>query len=383
MTGSIAWVNTTPPIPSAADWSWAVGRWAPNKPTRELVTTSARSLTINLWDPSTATFTINGDAPEALAVEDLTTDLWVSRNGTNLFRGRCAESIDDIQQTTYNLNVTATDYRGVLDRRLLLDSVDKVYVPQAQELIVADLLTIAQADPGGNLGITHSFPSTGTTRTGVTVKSGDSIWASIRSLMLTPGGFDFMIDQNLKAVLSFPNFGTVKSCILDYGGTVSTASGSTASANFSNVIRYSGGSSAGSSVVPPPVVVRDAGAGMSPAGLWETSLGDTSQTTADQVSQAATHWINYYGARINTAWSLTLAPGAWTGPNLFWIGDIVTYSIKRGRRNITDQGRIYSISISLDQNNNETVSVVIGAIVPTEYQSIKRMAKKLAYLSKF
>jgi hypothetical protein len=130
------------------------------------------------------------------------------------------------------------------------------------------------------------------------------------------------------------------------------------------------------------VVLAETDIATRPEGRWEANYGDTSLTTGQMVSDAAGYNVERYGDRLNTSWSMTLAPGAWRGPDHIWIGDVVTYAVRRGRRDVVDQARVYELAITLDQSDIETVTLVVGQIVPGERALIKRIAHRVAYLSK-
>lgn len=363
-------------------WSWSVGDWRNGTPDYELINATGRTLNIRLLDPSDTSFTVLGDSTDALYITDLVSDVWVARNGNVLLRGRVTTTTDDIKEATYTLNVTAQDYRSVLQRRLLLDG-DQTWTGVAQEQIVSDLLTYTQGKPGGNYGITQGiWPATGVLRT-VSFKDGDAIWDSIKALTAMENGFEFLIDATMTANLYWPRYsGVDRGVTIDYGGAVRLASGTTDTSSYANVVRQSGGALDGTSITPTPVVLAEADIVTRPEGRWEANYGDTSLTTDQMVSDAAAYTLSRYGDRLNTSWTLTLAPGVWQGPGHIWIGDIVTYAVRRGRRDVVDQARVYELTITLDESNVETVSLVVGQIIPGERALIKRIAHRVAYLSK-
>lgn len=366
-------------------WTWSVGDWRVG-PTVALATATTRTVSVKLLDPSEVSITLPGDATEATAITDLVSDVWVERNGADIFRGRVVSSADDIQETTYNVTATAQDYRGVLDRRLLLDG-DRTWTGVPQETIAGNLIDYTQGKSGGTLGITHgstfgSWPATGINRT-ITFRDGDSIWNCIKSLTAMQNGFEFVIDSELVAQLYWPRrSGVDNGAVLDYGGAVRTASGTTDLSGYANVVRQSGGAPTGTSTPPTPVVLAEADIATRPEGRWEANYGDTSLTTNQMVTDSAAYNVARYGDRLNTSWRLTLAPGAWHGPSHIWVGDVVTYAVSRGRRDVVDKSRVYEIDISLDQSDNETVTIVVGQLIPGERAVIKRMANRLMYLSK-
>lgn len=362
-------------------WSWAVGDWH-GGPDWELSSVSNRSLKIAYDDVSSVSFSVPGDHVDALHVTDLITDVFVSLDGVSLHRGRATNTVDDIGTTTYSLDVTTTDYLGLLDRSLLLDG-DKVYTAVEQSAIVTDLLGYAQGKVNGNLGIltNPAWPTTGVTRT-QTFTQGSSVWSAIKSLMTLQNGFDFTIDQNLLATLTYPASGTNNGITLAYPGNVSAARGVTDQATYFNVVNLTGGNLAGVSAVPPNTTVTEPDIAVRPEGRWELALTAPELTDTTSVAAAANYYSGRYGDRLQTAWQLTLTPGTWTGLGMMWPGDIVTVSIHRGRRWVDEQLRVYQMDITLDQNDVETVTTTVGTVVPSDRSVIKALAKKLSYLAK-
>jgi hypothetical protein len=355
-------------------WVWNVGDWR-GVQDAELRRATSRKLTVSLLEPSSASFTINGDAVEATYITDLVTDLMVWRNGVPLLRSRVTTTGDDMGLTAYNLTVGCDDYRGVLDRRNLL--VDKTYTSTAQETIAWDLINYAQTQAGGDLGLKKGqWPSTGVVRASVQFKDGDSVWDCLSKLMAMDNGFELDITTDKVVNLYWPQKGGLdKGVMLDYGGNIQTVSGQTKHDSYANAVRQSGADSIA------PVTLAAADINSRPEGRWDVSLGDTALTTTQMVADTAAFQLTKYST-LRTAWTLTFAPGRWRGPEHVWVGDIITYSIKRGRRFDVNQARVYDLSIELDESGLETVSVTVDKPLDDDAKLIKRMAKKLSYLAK-
>ena len=364
-------------------YSWAVGQGGLNGvPSWELRSISNRSLHLLLNDISTCSYTVAGDTPDGSEITDLITDTWVMRNGVSLYRGRVTNTVDQIQETTYNLNVSCSDYIGMLDRRILQDG-DRVYTAQEQTAIVTDLLNYTQNKPNGDLGLrlAAGYPTTGVQRT-QTFTNGSSIWQSIKSLVALDNGFDFTIDQHLGVQATYPPFGTYKGTTLSWGGNITQAVGTTDHSQYFNVVLQTGGLTTGGSGANPTSVVVAPDILSRLEGRWETALSNPELTTTTATGQAVEYYFNRYGERVNTMWQLTLAPGAWGGPSMLWPGDIVTVSIHRGRRLVDQQFRVYGLDISLDQNDVDTVTTTVGTIIPNDRSIMTLLAKKLNYLAK-
>ncbi|MEU0469924.1 hypothetical protein ABZ215_38505 [Amycolatopsis sp. NPDC006131] len=370
-------VNITPTSDrqrTRPQWVWNVGDWR-GLPDRQLRQATGRQLKLSLLEPSGASFSINGDSTEALYITDLVTDLRVLRNGVPLYRGRVTATGDDIDETGYSLKVDTVDYRGLLDRRLLFT--DKTYTNTAQETIAWDLLSYAKSQAGGDLQLTRGqWPSTGVTRASVEFKDGDSIWDCLVKLMAMDNAFELDITPQGVVNLYWPQKGGLdKGVLLDYGGNIKKASGQTRDDTYANAVRQSGADS----VAPSIQTVADIGS--RPEGRWDVALGDTALTTTQMVTETAKFQLNQY-SQLRTAWTLTFKAGKWRGPEHVWLGDIVTYSVKRGRRFDVGQARVYELTIDVDESGGETVSVTIDKPRDDDAKLIKRMAKKVRYLSK-
>lgn len=374
-SGYIYAVNVAAPaVDTKPLWVWEVGDWR-GTPDTELRRATAKQLTISLLEPSTATFRLNGDSTEAGHIADLVTDLQVWRNGVPLYRGRVTSTGDELDVTAYELSVSTTDYRGLLDRRLLY--VDKTYTSAAQEVIAWDLITYAQTQDGGDLDLTQGqWPATGVIRASVEFKAGDSVWDSLSKLQGMDNGFELDITTAGVVNLYWPQKGGLdKGHVLDYGGNIEKASGQTKHDGYANAVRQSGADGVTPTTQTVPDIVSR------PEGRWDVSLGDTALTTNQMVADTAAYQLQQYST-LRTAWTLTFAPGRWRGPEHVWPGDIVTYAVKRGRRFDVAQARVYELSIAIDESGFETVSVTVDKPRDTDAKFIKRVAKGVAYLRK-
>lgn len=368
-----------------------VGPWSSGAQ-RELTGAASRSLTVKLADPSEASFTLFGSDPAAVAVRELVDDLWVYRDGVSLFRGRVMDSSDDVATTVHTCSFNVADYRGVLARRMIPPTVVgnaptyNALSTKAQETIVwDDLITMTQNRAGGNLGIAKAddWPTTGITRAGIVFADGDSVWEWIRTLSLMSDGFDFDIDVNLRAHLYYPKRGTTQGSVLDYGGTVRAVQRQVNSASYANSLRVNGGQSD----TTGPFTVTDQVASLSdaflhPEGLWEATSSEPSvYELAALQALAAVQLADK--STVQPTYKFTMAPGAWRGPSHIWIGDTVTYAVKTGRLNIFNEtARVQEISISLDQNNTETVVVTVGSPIYSLTRVVRELTRRLTVLSR-
>lgn len=346
---------TVPPVvmPEAApSWQWAVGNWQDSLPSTELIMAGARSLSLHLKDPSEARFTTWGYAEEASNIDELITDLWVSREGQYLFRGRVVNADDALEADTYSLGCTCLDYRGVLDRRLLFSNF--LFTSQEQGTAVLALLDHTQSQENGSLGIelSDSWPYTGVLRT-VEFQPGDSVWGSIKKLGEMDGGFELDFDHLKVANLYYPKRGVDNGEVLDFGGIVTRVRRVFDPSKFANIIRQSGASGV------TPVLQFASNFRTAPEGRWEGQYGDPELRTNDAVAKTAAAKI-LGTSRLLPTYQLTLAQGAWRGPGHIWLGDYVMPVVKAGRLAEVTKSRVYDIDIDVDVNNRETVTITVG-----------------------
>ncbi len=379
-------------------WSWSVGAWQDGKPSHELVSISNRSLSIKLNDISTASFAVNGRHRDAghLVGQELIADLWISRSGTNLARYRLTGLSDAIDETSNVVTCTASSYEQLLDRRLLLieapgsqwyhDNMGgRNYVDTQLGTVIANLIQYAQGQLGdqprinGNLGITgtDAFPPTTFISEPLMLSGGSSVWSGIKSIINRSDGPDFWIDEKLVAHLTSPHAGIDRGTTLAFPGNISKASGTTDQVTYMNTIYMSGGTIPNSSFPLPPPILTVPDIATRPEGRWETALSDPALTSVFTLNPAAQQYIDRYGDRVHTSWSITLSPTANWSPALLWPGDLVTLVIKDGYRDVLETVRCMELNIALDQNDVPTVTTTLGVVLPGDASALAFLGAKL------
>ena len=188
-TGAIAFAGTgrvTGPVSSdiptfaPPEWAWYLLDPATGGYISALTTATARQLNFPIDAGATAQFTmpgsvdLSGPAPETALIVELATDVYVTRNGRPVFRGRIGTSADTHANDSDTLQFTAVDYRGLLDHRVIWPGsqlvFDGTHSPNEQTAIAWKLISDTQATEGGDLGITEGHPAgyPGIGSTGVT-----------------------------------------------------------------------------------------------------------------------------------------------------------------------------------------------------------------------
>jgi hypothetical protein len=317
--------------------------------TEQLGEIAARNVrvTLRLDEPSVVAFTVNGEHPTARFVSEFDTDVIVYRNGDPLIRATIGTTSDNVAETGYQLEVSAVDYRARLDRRILKS--DVTFVGEDDTDIVAALLATAQAETAGALGLTVTSQGSPTARN-VTFTAGATVREAIDTIANLDGGFDWLVDGELRVTLGRP-VGRDRGRVLDYGGAVSAVSVGSDPARYANVVRVSGADGL------TPVVVESL-----PAGVrrFESQVGLTSVTDQDVLDDAGP-------AVLATAlddwqtWSLRLRSSAstqrWNGLGDIGLGDVVRVVVAFGRLAVNELQRVRGIRVDVDPDGRETVTL--------------------------
>lgn len=350
-------VQYTPPT-----YLWQIG---PNTgtPVAELTNATSRSLSLHLAEPDEANYTdldfnltINGEeihSNTARITQELITDLWVYRNGEPLFRGRVMGAEDSMTGGAHTISVKASDYRGVLDRRLIFT--------QKNYPVATNVATISKwllDNAASSLGITtSSITAAQTIKTEiVTFDTGVSIWEGLKKLN-DSDQVEIYIDTNKVAHFYNGNRGQDNNVTLDYGGLVVDAKRTFDSSQYATDIYQSGKGGATIAVGPT--------SGYGPEGRWDKAIGDPNLTTPAMIRKAADANLakasGKTGDLLLPKYELTLAKGAWGGPSHVWLGDWVWVSVKSGRVNDLLKMRVHDMSIDIDENDTETVTISVGS----------------------
>lgn len=325
----------------------------------ELVNATSRKLTTRLLAPGEASFKIDGAAFETALIDELITDLIVSRDGTPLFRGRIISSTDNIDANQHTVDVTAVDYRGLLQHRTLWPTSTAVatgYSAVDQADIAWDLIADSQALTGGDWGITRaSATTTGVVRTMAVgfYQAGKNLEQAITELAQLASGFDWEINPDREFVLYFPSRGsTLTDWVISYdasGGNVSSLTRTLDPVDYANAVRVSGATGT------TPATQQAADLATRPEGRWEHQDGtDFANDTA--VLNRATRELSD-ASTLRPSYTATLAASSGWAPELFYLGDICPIRIKRGRLDVDSTARGVEFAFEIDDNGVEKVGI--------------------------
>lgn len=362
-------------------WGFAAGPWT-GLPTTDLSQATARSVTWRLAGNHEATFTLQGDSAQAEGIREMVWDLWVSHNGTPLFRGRIGPSNDTLDpDSTLPVTFSAADYRAVLQRRFLYEGDTLSYLNVDQSDIAWGLITSTQNKVGGNLGIRRGQgQSTGVLRARSDYLAGDSIGATLDLLSQVLDGFDYDFTPSVGSTtmafdIFYPSRGTDRGKVLDYGGRIASATRQVDPSTFGNAVRATGATGLAAVRAEAPRLASDA------AGRWDLQYAEPSVTLATTLSAKAQATLAA-GQYVVPSWTVTFKAGEWGGPGDVWLGDQVTLVVKAGRLNVVQSLRVFEINLALDENDVDTVTLTLGAPDPKWSRTARRVNRRLAALER-
>lgn len=355
-------------------WSFAIG--PPGAIEHELRGASARKVTLRLNDPSDASVTLDGEYPAAARIVELATDVYAYRaqfkGGPKqlVYRGRIGKSSDSIDESGHTVVVPSIDYRGVLKRRLLLSGSKQVWTQVDQCLIAWELLQEAQNKPGGDYGIVNGLGQTSGQLRDRSYNLGDVIGDKVNELSQVIDGFDWDITAtDVYGVLGlrldrwFPQRGSYKGAVLIHvrnGGNVQSVRREVDSSDFANYIRVEGKQPDGGGAMP--ATQERPGSWYTPTpieGRWDKAFSEDITTTAALEDRA--DWLLADSSLVRPSYTVVLKPGFWRGTDHIGLGDTVDLVVQSGRLDVATQLRVLEISVEIDEDDVEQVSITLGS----------------------
>lgn len=364
-----------------ATWQFVMG---PASGGHDVAVTKARSrsLGFKLTEAHECSLSMDADQPAATYITELATDLHAIRDGQILYRGRIgptADSGDDKSGDT--IDIKSFDYRELLKRRRLYEGMTLSYTTISQEGIVWGMVSDTQNAAGGALGLVQG-PNfyTGVVRNR-TYTLGDSIGERIQELSEVDNGFDWDIipyNQTYMALnVYYPQRGANKGVVLEYGGLIRAYQREVDPGNYSNAIRITGDSSvlsaAGLTMISGDLASR-------PEGRWDGAYGTDIQTNAALNERGV--WQLADAQVVPITYSLTFKPNAWRGPDHVWLGDTVEVVVNSGRLSVDALYRVYELSITLDEDGNETVVIQVAGSKPNYKVKPSAILRRLTQLER-
>lgn len=334
----------------------------------ELTEAHGRKIEFALDDAATAGFTIPGRHPQAALIDELEVDLLVARNGSAIFLGRVNASDDSIDADAHETTISAVDYRGMLDRRIVWPGSRKAFTATDQGAIVKALVDDTQAL--GTLRITFGNVTTGVVRDR-TYDEGQTIGDLIGDLGRCINGFDWDVSPTRQLRIFYPARGNLVPWILEYGANVTGVRRTVQSSDFANAIRYSGADTI-------PATTRVVAPGVE--GRFERQFGNPDIKLAATLGQAADAQI-VTSSTIVPSYTVTMLPGSYD-PARAWLGDTVRLLVRSGRLDVDVSLRITGISLDVDDEGVETAELTLGTYRGTLPQRLAGYQSRLDRLER-
>lgn len=374
----------------------------------DLTGARSRRLVRELNKAAQFTFVLDGHSAAGHLIRELEHEIVVHRwddlaeADVEMFRGVITASQDTLSEQRHSVSLTATDYLGVLGRRLYTRRL--TYTNVDQDTIVESLLTWATTNLQPSSGqftfgavaflpmaFARVFPD-GSPGRGLSgrIRVRDYLpqqnaGEAIENLAAVIDGFDFdYFDNQLR--IFYPYRGVQRSdWAFVYGSTVGALSRTTSSADFGNYWRVIGQAegdalppySEGWITSPPIQDVTPAG---HPEGLWQLgdSMGDVTQvaTLADRVG-----WLRGQYGQLLPKYSLSLRPGAWDYGD-FEVGDTARLLIRSGRLDVDSWARIVAQTFDIGDDGQENIECEVSRPEGKFFDLIRGNTRRVATLER-
>ena len=413
-------------IPAGARFQLMAG--PPGRPpVRELTKASGITCAWRLEPSHELSFTIParpsldhpGDVPEAAALQELRTDVHLLLDGQPIYTGRMGQPTDNPSDVAHTRTVQTAEYRAMLARRFWRNP--QVTWGGDQTVALTQLIQAAQADPGGDLGISVA----GITPTGQpvsrTTETGASILEELKALAAagadgspeTPG-FDWDITPGwigrtlqlwypgrgkqanplvyrwqanplaretsvLTNLTRTTNPGDYANAVLVTGGTKSVTTTTTAvdPGTGQTVVRTTT-----TQVPTTPAYRAVADIASRPEGLWQQTLSYPDIVEQAELEAKADERLAALST-ITPTWSFDLSLAAWLdlgGQDAYWLGDTVPVIVSSGVVNDDVQLRVTEARLVLDGNGGGGVTFTLGPLRTTAPGYIASLGQRLAAL---
>lgn len=337
------------------DWKFVIATADEGEPLAELRNASSRRLTFPRQGAQTAAFTIDGDDPAGLVIEELRTDLLAFRDDVPMLRARIGGTVDSFDGTTHKVSVTATDYRGLLEQRRRVQSA-LTYTGDTKWEIVSALLAHTQGQIGGDLGLVMGDDIGGATHDRA-YEVDKEIGAAITELGTSATEahrFDWWTDPDMVLQMASPTRGTFRDFSAVYGETIGSGSRTVDPTQYANHVAGIG---------DPEATTRYTSQAADLAsrveGRFEAVWADPDLTVQATVN-ARTDAERVSRELILPSYAFKLTKGAEWSPEDLWTGDTCRLVIRAGRLDLNIVERVETVDISIDDNGAESVSVTWG-----------------------
>ena len=334
-----------------AEWKFVIGTGTAE--TYELRALD-RKIKLDLKATSSASFSMNLTDPATGYILPLITDLKIYRDDDKVFRGRFGQFTASLDENSGYAGYTATDYRGILERRFFYEDDNTFWYGEDVATVVWDCLTMTQTKAEGSRGITQGigFPTLGIIRNEVEFAPGANIMQSLTQIAENKvRGFEWDIDMDLKVnVWGVRGNNTPRA--IDYRGAATSVDYNYDTTQYANAARATSGGSNSAEEIDSPSLAGN------PKGRWEAQLSWPDIET-QEVLEDRTQYLLEQVDKVPEEFTLKLRQGWWQGPTDVWLGDTIVVKLQYGSLNVNQTVRVHTIDITLDEDGREEVSLVV------------------------
>ena len=357
----------------------------PARPALALPPTSSKGFTLRLNEGCEAHTDLAMQRGDAVVIDEMDTDLWWRRKDPRtkklevIGRFNCNNVALATSDTGVNLSAHWEDYATVLGNRMILKYLKPKAIPPISQwdkgTLVTDILAWALPDNTG-LDLTevngiHPYPLGGISQP-YEMPPGALIRDILHDLeAVSHNDWEWWIetptDVNQAPKLRFiiGQRGTDKGVTLfDVGSgptPIASWTRSGATEDYANSLYYTG-TGTGEGKDATGGVVEQIPAQIEQYGQRDTQHG-SSATRGDlaQIQAAALKKLTKLADRKPT-YAITLTQGFWRGRDHIDVGDTVTLILRLGEELLRDKYRVTEITVSIDEQGYEDVSLTLGKI---------------------
>ena len=340
----------------------AVGPYTGSGPVQAVTFYDSWRLDRNLDDGCTFTFSIPGYAPEAAAISELDTDIWLYQDGVLKQRFRIVQ-IDQQWGSSGEdeVSVQAVCYRRIFAGRYLNTDLSFNQVSQGQ--IIWDLIDHSQSLTNGDLGITIG-------NLGPTVlrdrfyEAGQNILDIISDLTNVINGPTWDIDENLELVVSQASLYPSNVTPIMLGATASGLSRPSGASKFGNVALVTGNQQE-----TTIEVTESAGLPTDVRGRWERRASYPSVILQQTLIDHSDGLLTEYQAP-TTIWQVDVVPDRFFDDAQYELGDFVRIIQPRSTAApvtipaVEVQGQVIALSVEQSADGEIEVSLRVIEVLP-------------------
>jgi hypothetical protein len=318
-------------------------------------------------------FVLSGYSREAFTLHELAQDVMLYRNGVMVFRGRLGTSEDQIDTDRHDLPFYAIDYRGLLDRRHLLEPVRFDQWNQAD--MAWWMVNYTQTRPHGEMGIVRGATGgAGQPLRDRSYDAGKPIAEALGQLGRVIDGFNWDVDPMRRFNVYYPQRGISTGAVLEYGTHISRLRRAWLAPDYANVVIGTGAEGT------QPIVLSSPQLGQLPQGRIEGLFSDEDISVWDTLYRYTLAALNA-GADPIGGYQVELSPGAYDARNMV-LGNAYQVRVRSGRLDFERTLRIQEIEISITDDGEEQVVLTLGKPPGSEEQRFRQIDARLAALQR-